>query len=243
MVGQYIEPMPWTDFAHAPSQCEVCRQWCGAALCADCIARFAAPVSRCARCALRLGVPAPACGACLREPPPFEHCHCVADYGFPWDRLIAAFKFEGRVELAAPLARCLHAAVSRDHEVPVGLVLPVPLSPRRLAERGYNQAWELARRLAALARRPSRADLLQRPFETAHQAGLGRGERQRNLRGAFMVDPRQRHTLQGQRVMLVDDVLTTGATASEATAALLRAGAAAVDLWVIARTPDAESGD
>ena len=236
--------MPLLSFANAPSQCEVCRQWSGSALCADCIARFAAPSSRCARCGLRLGLPAPACGTCLREPPVFEHTLCVADYGFPWDQLIAAFKFEGRVELAAPLARCLHAAVLRAGIQPkgLGLVLPLPLSPRRLAERGYNQAWELARRVAALAQLPTRADLLQRPIETPHQAELGRAERQRNLRSAFMVEPRLRQTLQGQQVILVDDVMTTGTTAREAAAALLRAGASAVDVWVIARTPDASPG-
>ena len=185
-----------------------------------------------------MGVSAPACGACLQQPPPYEHTHCVADYGFPWDRLIAAFKFEGRVELAAPLARCLRAAVARDAGPASTLVLPVPLSPRRLAERGYNQAWELARRWAALAQLPAHADWLQRPFETEHQAGLSRAQRQRNLRHVFMVDPRRQQELKGARVMLVDDVMTTGATASEAAAVLLRAGALAVDLCVIARTPD-----
>ena len=237
MAGQYIEPMPLPAFLRAPSQCEVCRQWSERALCADCLARFAAPVSRCARCGLRLGLNAAACGACLREPPPFERTRCVADYGFPWDRLIAAFKFEGRIELAGVLATALHAAVTAEATDLPKLVLPVPLAPRRLAERGYNQAWELARRVAALTRLPARADVLLRPWETAHQADLGRAERQRNLRHAFMVEARLRHTFQGLRVALVDDVMTTGATVTMAAAALLRAGAAAVDVWVLARTP------
>jgi predicted amidophosphoribosyltransferase len=80
--------------------------------------------------------------------------------------------------------------------------------------------------------------VLLQPLETAHQAALPRPERQRNLRTAFMVSPQQRPSLQGLRVALVDDVMTTGATAREATAALLRAGAAAVEVWVLARTPD-----
>ena len=238
MAGQYIEPMPLPALAHAPSQCEVCRQWGERALCADCVARFAAPAHRCARCGLRLGLPAPACPACLREPPPFEHTRCVADYGFPWDRLIAAFKFEGRVELVGVLARALHKAVTAEGAALPQLVLPVPLSPRRLAERGYNQAWELARRVAALMQLPARADVLLRPWETAHQADLGRAERQKNLRSAFMVEARLRPTVQGQRVALVDDVMTTGTTVGMAAAALLRAGATAVDVWVIARTPE-----
>ena len=219
-----------------PSQCEVCRQWGLQSLCADCVARFARLVPRCARCGLRLGLAAPACGQCLRDPPPFERTHCVADYGFPWDRLIAAFKFEGRTELAGMLADRLHEVVAAAPRAQ--LVLPVPLSTPRLAERGYNQAWELARRVARQAGLPARADLLLRPFDGAHQAELGRAERQQNLRTAFMVDPRRRPALQGLRVALVDDVMTTGATAREAAATLLRAGAAAVDLWVLARTPE-----
>ena len=83
----------------------------------------------------------------------------------------------------------------------------------------------------------AQAQLLWRPADSAHQAELGRAERQHNLLSAFMVDPRRRGELLGRRVALVDDVMTTGATAREAAAALLRGGAAAVDVWVVARTP------
>jgi ComF family protein len=135
------------------------------------------------------------------------------------------------------LAQRLHEAVAAAPVAAAELVLPVPLSRQRLAERGYNQAWELARRVARLAGLPARADVLLRPLETAHQAALDRAERQRNLRRAFMVDPRQRAVLQGRRVALVDDVMTTGTTVREAAAALTRAGAASVQVWVLARTP------
>jgi len=220
-------------------QCAVCRQWGRGALCADCIARYAAPQPRCARCGLRLGLPAPACGACLREAPPHLRTVCAVDYEHPWDALIAAFKFHGRPELAKALAQRLVAAVQRaDAPLPM-LLLPVPLSPRRLAERGYNQAWELARRAAAALKLPADATLLQRPVEQeAHQAELTRAERLRNLQGAFMVDPRRRAALEGRHVALVDDVMTTGATLHQAAHALLRGGAASVQAWVLARTPD-----
>ncbi len=225
----------------SPSQCEICRQWADAALCADCIARFAAPVPRCQRCALRLGASAAACGDCLRNPPPFDDTVCVADYGFPWHHVIADFKFNGRPELATALADRLIAAVlaaGRAAALPrADLVLPVPLAPQRLAERGYNQAWELARRVARGLGLPARHDVLLRALDTAHQADLDRAERQRNLRTAFMVDPRLRDALHGRTVALVDDVMTTGATVREASAQLLRAGAASVQVWVVARTP------
>lgn len=221
-------------------QCEVCRQWCeGGALCTDCIARFAAPRPRCGRCGLRLGAATPVCGDCIGDPPPFVRAACAVDYEFPWDGLVAAFKFHGRVELAATLAmRMAHTVQCAGPPWP-DLIVPVPLSAARLAERGYNQAWELARRLRAPLQVPATATLLQRPIDTAHQAELGRQERRNNLRRAFMADPRRRGALAGRRVALVDDVMTTGATAREAAAVLLRAGAAAVDVWVLARTPAA----
>ena len=222
-----------------PGQCAICRQWCHGVLCQACVAHFAAPVPRCARCALRLGLPSPACGACLQEPPPFEHTVCVVDYGFPWDHLVNEFKYQSRPELAGALAELLAAAVARSAQDLPDVVLPMPLAPQRLAQRGYNQAWELARHVAKAVQLPAWPHGLQRPLDTAPQAGLGRAARQINLRTAFMVEPRHRHALAGRRVALVDDVMTTGATVREAAAALLRAGAAAVDVWVLARTPEA----
>jgi ComF family protein len=245
MAGQYIETMlaALPSRLRLPSQCEVCRQWGAAALCPSCVGRHAAAVPRCARCGLRLGLAAAACVACLREPPPFARTVCATDYAFPWDRLLTAFKFNGRVELASPLAALMaeawRGAGPRPGSAAAQLVLPVPLGPARLARRGYNQAWELARRAAATVGLTADPRLLLRHIDATPQAELGRSARQRNLGRAFMVDPRRRHLLQGRPVALVDDVMTTGATARAAAAMLLRAGAAAVDLWVLARTPEA----
>lgn len=222
-----------------PSQCEVCRQWAASRLCPLCIDRFAAPQPRCGRCGLRVATALPACGACLREAPPFSATQCAVDYGFPWDGLIIAFKFHGQPELAHTLAPPMVAAVRRSAEVLPHAVLPVPLSSQRLAQRGYNQAWELARWTAGALRLPAWPEVLSRPLDTDHQASLGRAERQRNLRGAFLVEPAHRARVQGKHLALVDDVMTTGATVREATTELLRAGAARVDVWVLARTPSA----
>jgi ComF family protein len=221
-----------------PSQCEVCRDWNTQALCSACVTRFTAVQARCARCGLRLGVATANCGNCLREPPAFERTICVADYNFPWDVLVTAMKFQGRPELAATLAPLLAAAVRANGSTAVQRVLPIPMSADRLAERGYNQAWELARRVAAELRLPAHSHWLQRPVSTAHQIELSREARHRNLRAAFMFDPLQRAQIAGQHLALVDDVMTTGATAQEAAAVLRRAGAASVEIWVLARTPD-----
>ena len=234
--------MPGRAFAHLPSQCELCRRWGRHRLCSDCVARFAAPVPRCSACGLPLAHEAPVCGECLREPPPFDCTVCAVDYVFPWDHLIRQFKFHHQVDLADTLATRLAAAVQRRGASAVQWVLPVPVSDQRLRERGYDQAWELARRVAAALQRPARADALVRTLDTVHQTELGRAARRRNLRAAFFVPGPARAALQGARVALVDDVMTTGATLREAAAALRRAGVAAVDVWVLARTPAPGAG-
>jgi ComF family protein len=187
---------------------------------------------------LPVATPVPTCGSCLRSPPPFARAVCAVDRSFPWDRLILNLKFHGLVELATPLAQQLIAALrAAEGAHDIDLVLPVPLAPTRLAERGYNQAWELAHRVAREFALPSNATWLQRAIDGAHQADLPRDERATNLRGAFMVHPQHRDHVAGRRVALVDDVMTTGATAREASTALLRAGAASVAFWALARTP------
>lgn len=162
---------------------------------------------------------------------------CAEHYAFPWNGLIGDFKFRGDVALAGLLADRLASAVAQTPGgLDIDLVVPVPLSAQRLQDRGFNQAWELARRLAWSLRLTTDAHLLQRPIDTAHQVELSLAERARNLRGAFMVAPHRRSEVHGRRVALVDDVMTTGATFREAAHALCEAGAAAVDVWAVART-------
>jgi ComF family protein len=232
-----------------PRPCALCAQWDRGGLCGDCRQRFVdRRVPRCPRCALA-SLGGQVCGACLRTPPPFARAVALADYGFPWDRLVGRFKFQQQPELASLLADLLAQEIAEDMAGDAGagpsMLLPVPLSPARLAERGYNQAWELARRLPARlapARACSaRADLLLRLRDTPHQVGLDRRGRASNLRDALWVPPGAQRALAGARLALVDDVMTTGATATAATLALLAAGAAQVQVWVLARTP--EPGD
>lgn len=177
------------------------------------------------------------CGECLHRPPRFERCIAAFDYAFPWDVVIAEFKFRDGLSWAAPLSRQLAQAVVANGPNDATVVTAVPLSAQRLRERGYNQAWEIARRVARAQGLPARADLLHRLRDTPHQLQLSRSERDANLRGAFMPgDAAARRAVQGRCVALVDDVATTGTTANEAAAALLEAGARSVHLWVLART-------
>jgi ComF family protein len=209
-------------------------------VCRDCIARFAAPVARCRRCGLRVAAQAAQCGACLAEPPPFDACVVAVDYAFPWDRLIADFKFNGRVELAAPLAALLVQAIGRAGDALPSLVVPVPLAPQRLAERGYNQAWLLAKGLGQALRRPATPDALVRVRSTPRLMTLDSDARLRAIHGAFRVSPAWQARLRGRHITLVDDVLTTGATLDEISRLLREHGAAGISVWVLARTPAPE---
>jgi ComF family protein len=116
-------------------------------------------------------------------------------------------------------------------------LLPVPLAAERLCERGYNQAWELARRVARRLPCACDARLLLRMKDTPHQLALPPERRAANVRGVFALEPRRRLEVQGRSVALVDDVMTTGATVAEIAATLLLAGARSVQVWVLARTP------
>jgi len=225
-----------------PGVCAICRDWDARGLCDDCLQRFAPRRPRCIACGGAPPQVVPRCGQCLGLASAFDRCIAGADYAAPWDRMIAAFKFHQRAELAAALAlvieRAMRAAWRDDPAAPhPTLLLPVPLSRERLRERGYNQAWELARRLGRRLRIDAAPALLQRGRDTAHQIGMTRGERERNLRDAFWVAARAAMVLQGRRVALIDDVLTTGATAHAAALALRHAGVAEVEVWVVARTP------
>lgn len=220
-----------------PGQCAVCRSWDRAAVCADCVARYAAPKPRCERCAIEVPVAAAVCGACLKAPPVTLRALAAVSYDHPWDGLIARFKFHDGLDLSAALAALLCGAWRRRGLAPPDLLLPVPLAARRLRERGYNQSWEIARRVARALGVAADSGLLLRSRDTPHQLDLPPDRRAANVRGAFAVEPRRAHRLAGRAVALVDDVLTTGATLDEAARALLRAGALSVEAWVVARTP------
>ena len=217
-----------------PSQCLICRAWPARTLCADCVGRFAAPTRRCDGCALPVPAGVTRCGACLREPPPFDRCRVAVAYAWPWAGCIARFKFQQDPGLAGALAELLAAAPDVNDELAqAALVLPMPLSAERLAERGYNPAQLLAERLA-----PGRvrADVLLRVRHGTPQRGLARAERLRNVRGAFALDPACAAALRDRRVVLVDDVMTTGASLAEAARALRSAGTAHITALAFART-------
>ena len=151
--------------------------------------------------------------------------------------LITRLKVHGEVTEAAPLASALAGAVRETGAFGDVLVLPVPLSRARLAERGLNQSWEIGRRVARELGLAAQADALLRLRDTPHQVGLARAQRLQNLQGALCVEPARQRVIEGRAIALVDDVMTTGATAAACAEVLLRAGATSVRAWVVARTP------
>ncbi len=226
-----------TAAARLPSLCAVCRGWGSQRVCEACVARFAVAVPRCRRCALPVPAGIDVCGACLTDPPPYARTLAAVDYDHPWDGLITHFKFHAALDLAPALAQRMLGAQQCSALVLPGLLLPIPLSDARLRERGYNQAWELTKRLGAALGCETDAALLLRVRDTPHQLAFPPGKRAGNVRAAFAIEPKRRTELAGRQVTLVDDVMTTGATVAEAARTLLQAGAGEVSVWVVARTP------
>lgn len=181
----------------------------------------------CTLCAHPLAT-AGVCGRCLAEPPHFDGVIAAARYGFPVDGLIQACKYGGRLAVIRALAAMLGEHKPRQPD----LIVPMPLSPQRLRERGFNQALELARAMAQSLAAPVDAALCVKTRETSPQTRLPWKERRKNIRGAFVV----LGDVAGRDVVVVDDVLTTGATLNELARNLKNAGAASVTGWVVART-------
>jgi ComF family protein len=200
--------------------------WCDA--CRDELPGVHLP--RCPHCAERTPA-AQVCGRCLRHPPAFSRALAVATYAFPLDAVIQRLKYGKDLSLARPLAQLL---VERARsEARPDLVVGMPLSARRMRERGFNQANEIARWVAAALEVRFEPDAVARVRDAAPQASLPLDQRAGNVRNAFAA----RGSLAGRSVAVVDDVLTTGASLNELARTLRRAGAAEVVAWVLARTP------
>ncbi len=176
------------------------------------------------------------CGNCLRRPPHFTAARAVAHYREPLAGIIHAFKFSGRTFALASLARLRLCLDSQPATSSADLILPVPLHPRRLRERGFNQALLLAQAFFPAERHLIDPQLLIRSKWTPPQTALSGQTRRRNLKGAFTVtDPAR---LAGRAVLLVDDVFTTGSTANECARTLRRNGATEVRVLTLARVAE-----
>lgn len=187
----------------------------------------------CPVCGLPLpGADPVACGRCLRQPPPFDAVASAFWYEFPIRELIHRYKFQRDMAAGGVLAALWAGRIAPPPRCSPDYLVPVPLHGWRLLRRGFNQAHDLARLIGRATGVPLLPHGLQRSRRTPQQAGLGAAQRRRNLHGAFRWRGR---ALQGEKLALVDDVMTTGATLRECASTLKRAGAGRVEAWVLAR--------
>lgn len=215
-----------------PQDCYVCGASGGhgkdSLLCAGCareLPRLAGPL--CPVCALP-ATDGAVCGACLKEPPHFDATLALFAYAFPVEHLVQGLKYRGQLPLAGFFADALASRVDSG----IDAIVPLPLHPSRLKDRGFNQAVEIARPLAQRLKLPLLAGACTRELDTAPQASLPWKARSGNVRGAFHC----RIDLAGKSVAVVDDVMTSGATLNEFARTLKKHGAVRVTNWVAART-------
>ena len=183
------------------------------------------------------------CMDCIKQPPSIDQTLAAHDYAYPWSELISHYKFGGQPGWAPFFAALLLKAPGVRQAIEklqsADLILPVPLSKERLQTRGFNQAWELAHALARQSGSAATTDstLLLRVKNTRPQTELKREARLANVKGAFQIDPLRARELTGRHVILIDDVMTSGASLFTAAAVLRAAGAAYITGIVLARTP------
>lgn len=184
---------------------------------------------QCPQCAL----PTPdgqLCGACLKHPPAFDRTHAALAYAFPLDQMIPRLKYHGQLAIAPVLGECLAEAAAAAPRP--DRLLAMPLHAARIRERGFNHATEIARTVASQLGLPLDLESARRIRDTPPQMGLKHDARRRNVRGAFMCSG----GVQGKRIALIDDVMTTGTSLDELAKTLKQAGAREVEVWVVART-------
>lgn len=220
-----------TRFVHAtlPERCVLCSAPAVArSLCGPCHADLPwLSSAHCPQCALPT-IDGKLCGKCLSHPPRFDAIAAAFVYEWPLAPLIHQYKYGGNLALARLFAHALASRITGK----VDLIIPLPLAPQRLAERGFNQALEIARIVSGLKRIELAAHACRRVRQSVPQASLPWNERAGNIRRAFVCD----RDLTGLTVAIVDDVMTTGATLNEISRNLRKAGAREVQGWVVART-------
>lgn len=227
----------WLNIKQSCALCAGCsdqRQ----SLCTACELELPWLLSQCARCALPLPEPGAPCEACLRRQSAFEQVVAPWHYRFPVDALVTRFKHRRQWPLGRLLAEGLVDAILHRYDEGLAqpdVLLPVPLARRRLRQRGFNQAEMLAQWLSRPLAVPLDGHCLRRDRHTVAQQRLDAEARRLNLRSAFSL--RDAAAVRGRHIALVDDVLTTGATAHALATLLLDAGALRVDVYCLARTP------
>lgn len=206
----------------------------GQHLCVDCTADLPLLVHQCECCAIPLPAGNTRCGRCIATAPPYNKVYCPLLYEFPVDKLIPELKFRHKLHLVPVLAQILgdhlqQVIVDKQPQ----LLIPVPLHPRRIRERGFNQSQEIARLVSRQTGIPLKPNLVIRQQHTLRQTELKRRDRLNNLKQAFHLNAKPGVS----HAMIIDDVMTTGATVTAMARLLKKAGVKRVDIAVVARSP------
>ena len=178
------------------------------------------------------------CGHCLKSPPDFDMTHSLFTYDFPLNALLHRYKYGGMLNLSHSFADLMSYQLLQNHTDVSGidLIIPMPMHRQRLQERGFNQALEIAKKVAKKLCIPLNYNICIRHKLTPPQASLPLKERVKNIRGVFSIADAQAKNLQGLKIAIIDDVMTTGASLNELANTLKKAGASHVECWVVART-------
>ena len=214
--------------------CTLCASYKGGAvgLCDSCLQNLPwHHSSQCPQCSLLSD--GRTCGHCLTAPPSFDATHSLFTYDFPLDRLLQQYKYRETLQLSRTFAAKLYEKLTATASLnKINTIMPMPMHGKRLQERGFNQALEIARILSKLTHLPLDYKACERIKLTPPQASLPLKERSKNIRGVFECHA----NLEGLNIAIVDDVMTTGSSLDELAKTLKQAGAAHVECWVIART-------
>ena len=235
MVNKFLRTL---HYGLLPGQCLLCDLPSHQSLdiCHPCFRSLPWLLSQCANCAIPLpeAQAGQLCAQCLRKPPPFKQIVSPWLYDFPIDTLINRFKHHKHYAAGHVLAAMLseHLCQLYNHQALPDMIMPTPLHWFRQFRRGFNQSYRLAHALSRTLKIPL-SQQLRRHRHTPHQQGLTAKQRRKNLRGAFTV----KGDISGKTIALVDDVVTTTATITEISHTLLDAGAEAIEIWCLARTP------
>lgn len=219
-----------------PQSCFLCGHTANLALCEPCLQRLPYIQQYCQRCGSEMPKTCQLCGNCQQDLPPYTQTKAIFNYIYPIKKLIHAAKFERNLAilhcLGIKMGEQLTDYMLSESLLP-DVLIPIPLHPQRLRERGYNQSLELAKLIAKQTHIPLDYTACQRIRNTPHQSVLSSIQRRHNLKNAFMLN---KLPVNWQYVILVDDVVTTGSTVKEVTQLFLRAGIARVDVWCCARS-------
>lgn len=211
--------------------CSLCSAPSYADICADCDQELPRISAACRWCGLPFEG-GELCGACLTDPPSFARCIAPLRYEAPVSHLIGAFKYQGNFNYGRILSRVLIERLQRE-PFEIDVLVPVPLHWRRRWQRGFNQAEVIADELSRALNVPTQSRWLRRTRSSTPQQSLDAEARHKNLRNIFQCED----DVRDQRIAIVDDVVTTGATANAIARSVLAAGAASVEIWCLARTP------